>query len=232
MVELVHNDAFWLKTVLLEISEAKTLPTNYDLTHRVTIITVRFQIPSRSFLMDTESPSVSRIATWCLVLGGIFAALGTLAVMTPWVAAKVVAVFCGITLLVAGFSQIAMAIGTYTWRGFWITLVCGGLSTMAGIGMLVLPEAGVEALVLFLGFLLAFEAVAKLAAAFTVREGFPWGWLLLDGIITSILSVILLTSSPLEAGMLLGIFIGINFLSSAVAFIAAGLHLRKIDVPS
>jgi uncharacterized membrane protein HdeD (DUF308 family) len=32
--------------------------------------------------------------------------------------------------------------------------------------------------------------------------------------------------------MLLGIFIGINFLSSAVAFIAAGLHLRKIDVPS
>ena len=27
--------------------------------------------------MDTESPSVSRIATWCLVLGGILAALGT-----------------------------------------------------------------------------------------------------------------------------------------------------------
>jgi uncharacterized membrane protein HdeD (DUF308 family) len=170
--------------------------------------------------MDTESPSVSRIATWCLILGGILGALGTLALMTPWVAAKVVAIFCGISLLVAGVSQVAMAVGTYTWRG---------LSTMAGVAMLVLPEAGVEALVLFLGFLLAFEAVAKLAAAFTVREGFPWGWLLLDGIITGILSVILLTSSPLEAGMLLGIFIGINFLSSAVAFIAAGLHLRKID---
>ena len=126
--------------------------------------------------MDTESPSVSRIATWCLVLGGILAALGTLAVMTPWVAAKVIAVFCGISLLVAGVSQVAMAVGTYTWRGFWVTLVCGGLSTMAGIGMLVLPEAGVEALVLFLGFLLAFEAVAKLAAAFTIREGFPWNY--------------------------------------------------------
>ena len=59
--------------------------------------------------------------------------------MTPWVAAKVVAVFCGISLLVAGVSQVAMAVGTYTWRGFWITLVCGGLSTMAGVGMLVLP---------------------------------------------------------------------------------------------
>ena len=84
---------------------------------------------------------------------------------------------------------------------------------MAGVGMLVLPEAGVEALVLFLGFLLTFEAVAKLAA-FTVRR-FPWGWLLVDGIITGILSVILLTSSPLEAGMLLGVFIGVNFLSKS-----------------
>ena len=128
--------------------------------------------------MDTESPSVSRIATWCLILGGILAALGTLSLMTPWVAAKVVAVFCGISLLVAGVSQVAMAVGTYTWKGFWITLVCGVLSVMAGIGMLILPEAGVEALVLFLGFLLAFEAVVKLAAAFTVREEFPWGWLL------------------------------------------------------
>ena len=92
--------------------------------------------------MDTESPSVSRIATWCLILGGILAALGTLSLMTPWVAAKVVAVFCGISLLVAGVSQVAMAVGTYTWKGFWITLVCGGLSAMAGIGMLILPEAG------------------------------------------------------------------------------------------
>ena len=179
--------------------------------------------------MDTEPPSVSRIATWCLILGGIYAALGTLALMTPWVAAQVIAVFCGVSLLVAGVAQGAMAVGTYTWKGFWITLVCSGLSTMAGIGMLVLPEAGIEALVLFLGFLLAFEAVAKLAAAFTVREEFPWGWLLLDGVITGILSAILLTSSPLEAGTLLGIFIGINFLSSAMAFIAAGLRLRKFD---
>ena len=136
-------------------------------------------------------------------------------------------------LLVAGVSQVAMAVGTYTWRGFWVTLVCGGLSTMAGIGMLVLPEAGVEALVLFLGFLLAFEAVAKLAAAFTDPRRISLGmasrrW----NYHRDFKRIILLTSSPLEAGMLLGVFIGINFLSSAAAFIAAGLHLRKIDAPS
>jgi uncharacterized membrane protein HdeD (DUF308 family) len=85
----------------------------------------------------------------------------------------------------------------------------------------------VEALVIFLGLLLTFEAAAKLAAAFTIRDGFPWGWLLLDGAITGLLGGILLTSAPAEAGILLGIFVGINLLSSAATFLAVGLHLRR-----
>lgn len=177
--------------------------------------------------MPTSTDPFARVAIWCFVLGGIFAVLGGLALAAPWVAAAVIAVFCGITLLAAGVSQLAMAIGTYTWRGFWIMLLCGGLSTLAGTGMLTLPEAGVEALVIFLGLLLSFEAAAKIAAAFAIRDGFPWGWLLLDGVITGLLGGILLTSSPAAAGVLLGIFVGINLLSSAATFLAMGMHLRR-----
>ncbi|NBP88669.1 MAG: hypothetical protein EBU59_09240 [Planctomycetia bacterium] len=177
--------------------------------------------------MAKSDDPFTRVAIWCFVLGGIFAVLGGLALAAPWVAATVIAVFCGVTLLAAGISQLAMAIGTYSWRGFWIMLLCGGLSTLAGTGMLTLPEAGVEALVIFLGLLLTFEAAAKLAAAFTIRDGFPWGWLLLDGAITGLLGGILLTSAPAEAGILLGIFVGINLLSSAATFLAVGLHLRR-----
>lgn len=177
--------------------------------------------------MPTSADPFARVAIWCLVIAGIFAVLGGVALAAPWVAATVIAVFCGITLLAAGVAQLAMAIGTYTWRGFWVMLLCGGLSTLAGAGMLALPKAGVEALVIFLGLLLAFEAAAKLAAAFTIRDGFPWGWLLLDGVVTGILGGILLTSSPAAAGVLLGIFVGINLLSSAATFLAVGLHLRR-----
>jgi uncharacterized membrane protein HdeD (DUF308 family) len=177
--------------------------------------------------MAPSNDPFTRVAIWCFVLGGIFAVLGCLALAAPWLAATVIAVFCGVTLLAAGISQLAMAISTYSWRGFWIMLLCGGLSTLAGTGMLTLPEAGVEALVIFLGLLLTFEAAAKLAAAFTIRDGFPWGWLLLDGAITGLLGGILLTSAPAEAGILLGIFVGINLLSSAATFLAVGLHLRR-----
>ena len=106
-------------------------------------------------------------------------------------------------------------------------LLCGGLSTLAGAGMLALPKAGVEALVIFLGLLLTFEAAAKLAAALTIRDGFPWGWLLFDSVVTGVLGGILLTSSPAAAGVLLGIFVGINLLSSGFTFLAVGLHLRR-----
>lgn len=177
--------------------------------------------------MPSSTDPFARVAIWCFVLGGIFAVLGGLALAAPWVAATVIAVFCGITLLAAGVSQLAMAISTYTWRGFWIMLLCGGLSTLAGAGMLTLPAAGVEALVIFLGLLLSFEAAAKIAAAFAIRDGFPWGWLLLDGAITGLLGGILLTSSPAAAGVLLGIFVGINLLSSSATFLAMGMHLRR-----
>lgn len=177
--------------------------------------------------MPKPTDPFARVAIWCFVLAGIFAVLGGVALATPWVAATVIVIFCGVTLLAAGVSQLAMAVGTYTWRGFWVMLLCGGLSTLAGAGMLALPKAGVEALVIFLGLLLTFEAAAKLAAAFTIRDGFPWGWLLFDGVVTGILGGILLTSSPAAAGVLLGIFVGINLLSSAATFLAVGLHLRR-----
>jgi uncharacterized membrane protein HdeD (DUF308 family) len=91
-----------------------------------------------------------------------------------------------------------------------------------------LPRAGVEALVVFLGLVLLFEAAAKIAAAITLRDGFPWVWLLLDGLVTGVLGGILLTSRPAEAGVLLGVFIGINLLSSAAMFLATGFSLRRL----
>ena len=109
----------------------------------------------------------------------------TLSLMTPWVAAKVVAVFCGISLLVAGVCtgrngswNLYLERFLDNTRMRWA--LSNGWHRNAGT-----TEAGVEALVLFLGFLLAFEAVVKLAARIHVRR-IPWGWLLLDGIITGI----------------------------------------------
>lgn len=175
----------------------------------------------------TEANPLDAVATWCLVIGGILAVLGGLALVSPWAASTVVDVFCGVTLVAAGFSQLAMTAFTFTWRGFWITLLCGALAIVAGIGMIVLPKAGIEALVVFLGLVLLLESAAKLAAAFSIRGDFPWGWMLVDGLVTMLLASVLLTSRPASAGVLLGVFVGVNLLSSGAAFTATGLSLRR-----
>jgi uncharacterized membrane protein HdeD (DUF308 family) len=92
--------------------------------------------------LSSDDDIIGRLSTWSLVLAGVLAVLGGLALAAPWVASTVVDVFCGITLIAAGVSQLVMTLGTFTWRGFWLTLLCGSLSIMAGTGMLVLPAAG------------------------------------------------------------------------------------------
>ena len=188
-----------------------------------------FDDPSTTLSGDLSPNLVRKVSNWCLVVGGLLALLGFLAVAAPWAAAKTVAILCGGSLVAAGASQVAMSAGTFTWRGFWLTLACGLLSIVAGVGMLVLPEAGVEALVTFLAIVLLFEAAAKLSAAFVVPSGFPWGWLLLDGLLTAVLGTVLLTAKPATGEILLGTFVGINLLSSAAMFLGGGWMLRSSD---
>jgi uncharacterized membrane protein HdeD (DUF308 family) len=172
---------------------------------------------------------ISQLKSGLIGLGAALAILGVLAIAAPWVASTVMDYMVGGALIAAGVTQLGSAASTLTWRGFWLTLLCGSLSLVAGTGMIVLPKAGIEALVVFLGLILLFESAAKLAAAFSIRGDFPWGWLLIDGVITGLLGSVLLTSRPAAAAVLLGVFVGVNLLSSGVMFAAAGLSLRRAE---
>jgi uncharacterized membrane protein HdeD (DUF308 family) len=93
--------------------------------------------------------------------------------------------------------------------------------------MLAIPVEGIHVLVTFLGIVILFEAAAKLTAAFSVPRDFPWGWILIDGLITAVLGGLLLTSPAAQAGVYLGVLIGINLVSSGIAFLASSIWLRR-----
>ena len=63
--------------------------------------------------MSSSADPFARVASWCFVLAGIFAVLGGLSLAAPWVAATVIAVFCGVTLLAVqgAYDQTADAAG-------------------------------------------------------------------------------------------------------------------------
>ena len=178
----------------------------------------------RSDLPADDLPALPR---WALGLGAVLALLGLLALAAPWAASTVIDYVCAGTLIAAGISQLGMTAATWTWRGFWVTLLCGVLSIVAGTAMLAIPVEGIHALVTFVGLVILFEAAAKLAAAWSAPPGFPWGWILFDGIVTAILGGILLAAPAAQAGVYLGVLIGINLLSSGISFLAAGFWLRR-----
>jgi uncharacterized membrane protein HdeD (DUF308 family) len=164
---------------------------------------------------------------WCFWVGGLLALLGAAAIAAPWVAATAIAYVVGFALLAGGVSQLGMAWATFTWRGFWLTLICGALALVAGTAMFAIPAAGVHVLVTFLGILILFEAAAKLMAAFSVPRNYPWGWLLVDGLITALLGGLLLTAREELAGVYLGVIVGINLLTSGLALVGAGWWMRR-----
>lgn len=168
-----------------------------------------------------------KVGSWSSIVGGLLVLLGVASMAAPWLAAATVATICGVMLVVGGASQLAMTAATFTWHGFWITLVAGLLGIAVGVTMLVLPAAAIETLVIFLAVMLLLEASAKISAVFLVQGDFPWGWLLVDGLVTAALGIVLLVSRPAEAAMLLGIFVGINLLSSGIMLLAAGWSLRR-----
>ncbi|MFM7108413.1 MAG: HdeD family acid-resistance protein [Planctomycetaceae bacterium] len=175
----------------------------------------------------TEPDSLSRVASSCLVVGGILALLGGLSIAAPWAASTVVDFLVGIALVAGGVSQIGMSALTFTWRGFWLTLLCGVLSVVAGTAMLAIPVEGIHVLATFLGVVILFEAAAKLTAAVSAPSSFPRGWLLLDGIVTAFLGGLLLTSTKEQAVVYVGLLVGINLLSSGISLVATGLWLRR-----
>lgn len=174
-----------------------------------------------------EPRPLARAASSCLGVGILLAVVGGLAIAAPRVASVAVDYACGIALLVAGAAQLGVSALAFTWRGFWLTLLCGALAVVAGTAMLVIPVAGIHALATFLGILILFEAAAKLMAAFSLPGEFPRGWLLLDGVVTALLGGILLTSSATQAAVYLGILVGINLLSSGISLAATGFWLRR-----
>lgn len=178
---------------------------------------------------DHTNP-IASLRTWSFAIGALLVLLGAACFAQPLIPSLTINFFIGGLLVAAGAARIVSAFGTYSWKGFWLTLLCGALSVVSGTAMLALPGVGIEALVVFLGLLILFEAAAKLAAAFSVPRDYPWGWLLVDGLITAVLGGILFTATPDKAPVYLGLIIAIHLLTSGAMLLGTGLWLgRSLD---
>ena len=80
---------------------------------------------------------------------------------------------------------------------------------------------------LLLGAGLVASGIMRIILAFQLKDGAPWGWVAVSGLITLLVGVLILAQWPVSSLWVLGTFLGIDLLFAGVSWLVVGLALRR-----
>jgi uncharacterized membrane protein HdeD (DUF308 family) len=176
----------------------------------------------RDMTITTENV-IRRNRGWYTAQGVLFIIAGLVAFFLPVLAVLTIDIILAALLLVSGAYEVYQGIVD---RSGWL-LLSGALSVIIGIILLVMPMAGAVALATLVAFFLFVEGCIEIMLAVQMRFSRRWGWLLAAGILSIILSIILLIGWPEQTVALVGIFLGINFLFYGIAMLVITAGMRE-----
>ena len=164
---------------------------------------------------------------WIIALGVIYVIAGIIALGSV-VMATVVSVFIvGIMMLIAGIAEVINAFQVKSWGKFLFWLILGALYIVAGFVTFENPLLAAAILTLILGIALVASGIMRIILAFSVKEGRPWIWVVVSGIITLLLGLIILAHWPVSSLYILGLFLGIDLVFAGAGWIGLGVGLRR-----
>jgi uncharacterized membrane protein HdeD (DUF308 family) len=154
---------------------------------------------------------------------------GFLAIASPLAVSLGVAIVLGWLILFNGVVQLVHAfqskgVGHIAWK-----LLVAVVYLVAGLYLVFHPGLGIVSLTLVLAIFFFFEGVVDVVAYFSVRKMGGSGWMLLDGIITLILSLMIWRHWPASSLWVIGVLIGISMLMTGTSRLMMALALRKLS---
>jgi uncharacterized membrane protein HdeD (DUF308 family) len=155
-------------------------------------------------------------------LGAAFTLIGVGALVFPMFSTLVATLFVGWMLIFLGAVTLA---GAFTIRGagpFFGALLYALLAIAAGVYLVAQPSTGALAIALVLGAVFMVQGAFELALAFELRRTPGWGWFVASGLASALLSIAILVGLPGTSLVLLGILIGVNFISTGIAYLILG----------
>lgn len=162
---------------------------------------------------------------WLLVTGILLILLGSFALGSVVFTTLSAVIFFGILLIAAGIVQLIQAFGTRSSKEFFLSIIIGLLSTVAGIITLRNPGLSVSSFTLILGFYLLSAGLFKTVAALSMHYR-NWGWLLVSGLVTTALGLIIVLQWPASSLWVIGTLIAVDFIFSGWSYVALSLTVR------
>jgi uncharacterized membrane protein HdeD (DUF308 family) len=164
---------------------------------------------------------------WIVALGVIYLIVGLIALGSVVTATAASVLIVGIMMLIAGVAEIVNAFQVKSWGKFLLWLILGALYVIAGFVAFENPLLTAAVLTLLLGAALVASGIMRIILAFGMKEGNPWIWVALSGVITLLLGLIILSRWPVSSLYVLGIFLGIDLVFAGASWIGIGLGLRN-----
>lgn len=151
--------------------------------------------------------------------GILLVILGSLAIIIPQLATFGANYLLGLVLFTGGvyklFSSIKMK---NELEHFGTALLSGIIATGVGIYLILYPLKGILLLTLALGLYFAVDGLSAMVFATKMRKSNRnWHFLLLSGIVSVILSALVLGGFPYTASWALGVILGVNLITYGIA---------------
>jgi len=159
-------------------------------------------------------------------VGLVMVALGIAAILFPMIYTMVAALLVGWVLLTAGCVLFGGSFSIHGTGPFFGALLLGLLFLAAGAFLLFNPAAGAVALTLFVGLLLMLQGAFEIHFAFEMRPHRAWAGMLVSGVVSIVVAFLIIVGWPGISLMVLGVLLGVNFVSSGVGYIWASRALQ------
>jgi uncharacterized membrane protein HdeD (DUF308 family) len=174
---------------------------------------------------------VKKSSGWVIATAVAFILLGMLAIIEPGVAGLAVTILVGWLLI---FGGVAHFVGAFSGGGaghaIWQTLT-GLVYFLGGFYFLTHPLLGLGTLTLLLAAIILAEAVMEIITYFRIRRENGSGWLLLNALITLLLSGLIWFHWPSSSVWAIGTLVGVNLIITGFSRLMFGLAARKLVKP-
>ena len=172
-----------------------------------------------------STPSISRPLS---IAGVISLGIGALAIAVPAAMTLAVEILVAVLLLVWGAAGLGFAMLLRPARSWGGMALFSGLVLALGAIFLLSPGTGAATLTLVLVGVFLVEGAGSILIGIRMRYWMPgWGWAVFSGISALALAALILAGWPDSATWVLGLLVGVNFLTTGVSLLALAAASRR-----
>lgn len=181
--------------------------------------------PSRPYDVEAAVAHLKSRWGWFVGFGALSALLGVAALTLVGTATIFSVYMIALFMILVGGTEIVLGVNSHIWANRIVLVLLGLLYIVAGAFALANPLTGAAAFTLLLGAALLATGLMRIYFGVKLPHGAS-GFVVVAGLITSLLGLLILLGWPENSLFVLGIFLGVDLLFYGASWIGFGLFLR------